>query len=180
MSRKRVLALHGYHGSAELVQSQLAPLFAPFEAQLEFVAFDAPSIAAGDFGWWHGRFALWDEPFSSWDRTVDWATKLFAEEQFDGIFGFSQGAGLAGLLVGMRAADGHPTVEMPLAFDFAMMVGGFVSDEPAYAPLYESTSSYDLPSLHLTGRADGTVPIAHSLRLAGKFEAPNRLLTRQS
>lgn len=171
MPNKRVLCLHGYHGRASLVLSQLAPLFDEHADRLDLVAYDAPSIAAGDFGWWHGKFALWDEPFSGWDRTVDWVRALFAREHFDGLIGMSQGAALTGLLTGMRAPDGVPTETHPVTFDWAVMIGGFVSDEPEHRPLYQSRESYaGLPSLHIMGRTDTVVPIPDSQRLAACFK----------
>ena len=172
MSRKRVLCLHGYHGNASLLRSQMGGLTDEFSSRFEFVAVDAPSIAAGDFGWWHGAFALWNEPFRGWERTREWVINLFAEEDFDGVFGFSQGAALTGLLVGMRASDGEPSEAAPLRFDFAMMAGGFVSNEPAHAPLYASAAGFRLPSVHMMGRADTIVPIGDSRQLADRFSAP--------
>jgi pimeloyl-ACP methyl ester carboxylesterase len=172
MSKKRVLCLHGYHGNASLLQSQMAALSEALPSDFEFVALDAPSIAYGDFGWWHGAFALWNEPFRGWDRTREWVVNLFAEQDFDGVFGFSQGAGLTGLLVGMRAPDGRPTASTPLRFDFAVMVGGFVSDEPGHASLYESVASFEVPSLHIMGRSDMVVPMEVSRRLADCFTSP--------
>jgi predicted esterase len=172
MTRKRVLCLHGYHGNASLLQSQMGALTDGFSSEFDFVAVNAPSIADGDFGWWHGEFALWNEPFRGWERTRDWVVKLFAEQDFDGVFGFSQGAALTGLLVGMRAADGWPSESTPLRFDFAMMAGGFVSNEPGHAPLYAATAGYGLPSIHMMGRSDAVVPIEDSRRLAARFTAP--------
>jgi predicted esterase len=172
MSKKRVLCLHGYHGNASLLRSQMGGLTNAFSSNFEFVAVDAPSIAAGDFGWWHGAFALWNEPFRGWERTREWVVKLFAEQDFDGVFGFSQGAALTGLLVAMRAADGQPSEARPLRFGFAMMAGGFVSNEPAHAPLYLNAAGFRLPSLHLIGRSDTIVPMDDSRRLADRFTSP--------
>jgi hypothetical protein len=64
-------------------------LTAALPANIEFVYVNAPSLATGDFGWWH-------EGFDGWERTRDWAIDLMcAGPRFDGIFGFSQGAALA-------------------------------------------------------------------------------------
>src|SRR5689334_19339744 len=49
----RILCLHGYHGSAQILRSQLGPLASSLEPLVELVYVDAPSLAAGDFGWWH-------------------------------------------------------------------------------------------------------------------------------
>jgi predicted esterase len=172
MSRKRVLCLHGYHGSASLLRSQMGALTNQFSSEFEFVAVNAPAIADGDFGWWHGAFALWNESFRGWERIRDWVVNLFAAQEFDGVFGFSQGAALTGLLVGMRAPDGHPTPTTPLRFDFAIMAGGFVSREPGHESLYSSKAGFELPSLHMMGRSDTIVPMDDSRRLAGRFSAP--------
>jgi fermentation-respiration switch protein FrsA (DUF1100 family) len=114
---------------------------------------DAPSLAEGDFGWWHGNFPTSSGNYRGWDRTRDWALRLFAREHFDGVFGFSQGAAMAGVLAGMRSADGA-------SFDFAIMVGGFRSEMPAHQDLYAATDTYALPSLHIMGTSDSIVPAA--------------------
>src|SRR5882757_7826033 len=122
MRTLRILALHGYHGNAETLRRQMAPLTS-FLDNVEFVYVDAPSLADRDFGWWHS-------PSQGWDRTRDWALDLFATApRFDGVFGFSQGAAFTGLLAGLRQANA-------VRFDFAVMVGGFKNYAPEHAELY--------------------------------------------
>ena len=89
MTTTRMLCLHGYHGSAAILYRQIAPLAAALPAHVELVFVDAPSLSSGDLGWWH-------EGFRGWERTRDWAIGLLNLQQFDGIFGFSQGAAAAG------------------------------------------------------------------------------------
>jgi hypothetical protein len=183
--RLRVLCLHGYHGSAGVLRSQMQPLFAGLEDLVDPVYLDAPSIAAGDFGWWHAvqreDSPAADDPgvgsrnkhYKGWERSREGIIEAFRRQgPFDGVFGFSQGAALTGLLVGLRAPEGHPTPEHPLVFRFAMMVGGFPSNDPAHAALYASRASYALPSLHLMGRADGIVTLRDSQALAALFTGP--------
>ncbi|MHA6764931.1 hypothetical protein [Streptacidiphilus sp. PAMC 29251] len=166
MSNIRVLCLHGYHGSARTLREQMKPLTGDLETPVEFVYVDAPSLATGDFGWWHHQFR-------GWERTRDWITDLFDQQpHFDGIFGFSQGAALASLLVGMRGPNGQVPGRQPLGFEFAMMVGGFRSDSARHADLYASRKSYTLPSLHIMGRSDSIVPIGDSRVLADQFVSP--------
>lgn len=153
MATTRILCLHGYHGSAAVLRSQMRPLVEGLDRAVEFVHVDAPSRATGDFGWWH-------RDFEGWERTRDWAAALLAREAFAGVFGFSQGAALASLLVGM------------VPFDFAVMVGGFRSDSPLHAHLYAATDRYRMPSFHVVGQADRVVPDRDSLRLAAQFTAP--------
>jgi pimeloyl-ACP methyl ester carboxylesterase len=155
----RVLCLHGYHGSAAILRGQMAALAAAAPSNVEFVYVDAPSLSRADFGWWH-------EGFSGWERTRDWAVELLrAGPRFDGIFGFSQGAALTGLLAAMR--DSRPA---PVEFEFAIMVGGFTSYMPQHAGLFRHKLS--VPSVHVTGRADVIVPTRDSLLLADRFADP--------
>jgi len=181
----RILCLHGYHGSAQVLRSQLGPLASGLEPLVDLVYVDAPSLVAGDFGWWHAvteeSDPARDDPgvngtrrhYKGWERTRAGIVSMFDRlGPFDGVLGFSQGAALTGLLVGLRAPDGRTTPERPLRFDFAVMVGGFACRDPGLARLYERTDSYALPSLHLFGRSDGIVPEQDSRELAAHFASP--------
>lgn len=181
----RILCLHGYHGSGDALRAQMAPLLATFEPFAELVFLDAPSLAAGDYGWWHAvnveSDPASDDPgvdgprrhYKGWTRTRDALVAAFeAKGPFDGVFGFSQGAALTGLLVGLRAPDGRPSAERALRFDFAMIVSGFPARDPELARLYAREDSYALPSLHLFGRSDGIVPEEDSRALAAHFANP--------
>jgi acetyl esterase/lipase len=188
MKRLRILCLHGYHGNADVMRDQMRALVTGTETLAEYVCVDAPSLAAGDFGWWHAV----DDPnatnrgdpgvdgkvkyYKGWSRTRDWLVSVFARQgPFDGVFGFSQGAALTGLLVGLRAPGGVTTAEHPLAFDFAVVVSGFRSNDASHAALYASKESFDLPSLHFIGRSDFVVPPAESFDLASAFASPTIL-----
>ena len=83
----------------------------------------------------------------------------------DGIFGFSQGAALTGLLAALR--DHDPSIPQ---FEFAIMVGGFTSTMPQHAGLFQHKLT--VPSVHVTGRADTIVPRRDSLLLADRFADP--------
>jgi pimeloyl-ACP methyl ester carboxylesterase len=158
VSDLRVLCLHGYHGSAEILRRQMAPLASSISG-VEFVYVDAPSLAVGDFGWWH-------TPARGWDRTREWAVELFATQpRFDGVFGFSQGAACTGLLAGIRQEPGTT-----IRFDFAVMVGGFKNDAPQHAELYRRRLA--VPSLHIIGHSDGVIPPNESEDLVEQFENP--------
>jgi len=161
----RILALHGYHGSADILRRQLDPLASSLRG-VEFVHVDAPSLAERDFGWWHS-------PARGWDRSRAWALELFAEQpRFDGVFGFSQGAAMTGLLAGMREAhlDDPQGPRGPIAFDFAVMVGGFKNDAPQHAELYQRR--FTVPSVHIIGDADQVIPPHESRDLADQFIDP--------
>jgi hypothetical protein len=155
----RMLCLHGYHGSGAILRRQMAPLAAALPASVELVYVDAPSLSAGDFGWWH-------EGFRGWERTRDWAVELLRTgPRIDGIFGFSQGAALTGLLAALRDSD--PSTPQ---FEFAIMAGGFTSTMPQHAGLFRH--KLKVPSVHVTGYADTIVPRRDSLLLADRFADP--------
>jgi hypothetical protein len=166
MHKIRLLCLHGYHGSADILRRQMRPLVDGLDVPVEFVHVDAPSLAGGDFGWWHLNFR-------GWERTRDWAVDLFEREpHFDGVFGFSQGAALTALLVGMRAPDGVVSEQRPLSFEFAMMASGFRSDSSIHSGLFANTDSFALPSLHMMSQSDPIVANRDSRTLAAQFQAP--------
>jgi dienelactone hydrolase len=158
MSAMRILCLHGYHGSAAILRRQIAPVAAALPSDVELVFVDAPSLAVGDFGWWH-------DGFRGWERTRDWIVDLFAAQRFDGVFGFSQGAALTGLLAGLRDAEAAA-----ISFDLAIMVGGFTSTSPQHAELF--TRKLTVASVHVMGRRDGIVPLRDSQLLAERFAEP--------
>ena len=158
MGTTRMLCLHGYHGSSAILRRQIAPLAAVLPAHVELVFVDAPSLSSGDFGWWH-------EGFRGWERSRDWAIDLLNLQQFDGIFGFSQGAALAGLLAAVRESD-----SAPISFAWAIMVSGFTSTLPQHAHLFRQKLT--VPSLHVMGHTDTVVPMRDSLLLAERFAQP--------
>jgi hypothetical protein len=197
MKGLRILCLHGFRGSADTLRRQLAPLAGSLDDLVEFVYVDAPSLGAGGFGWWRAVAAGTTadqmdagvgrgmKRYEGWQRTRDAIATVFARQgPFDGVFGFSQGAALAALLVGLRsrgrrlgngpvgATTGVLSLDAPLDFDFAVMVGGFVSADADLAKLYAERASYDLPSAHIIGRSDSAVPRVASLMLASKFTNP--------
>lgn len=187
MRKLRILCLHGYRGNAQTLQVQMRPLTEGLEPLAEFVCVDAPSLAMGDFGWWHAvannnggpKHAGVDRPtmrYEGWLKTRSWLISLFHQgAPFDGVFGFSQGAAVTSLVVGLR---NHCEAEDRISFDFAMMVGGFASNDGSHANLYRRKSEYDLPSVHIIGDSDFVVSGSRSDRLASFFNNP--LILRHS
>jgi predicted esterase len=186
MRKLRILCLHGYRGNARALHVQMRPFTQGSESLAEFVFVDAPSLARGSFGWWHAvsndgdsKPAGVGQPtmrYEGWSETKAWLVSLFQQSApFDGVFGFSQGAALTSLLVGLR----NPCeAESRISFDFAMMVGGFASRDGCHANLYQRKSEYDLPSVHIIGASDFVVPSSDSDRLASLFREP--LILRHS
>jgi hypothetical protein len=165
----------------------MRPLTQGSESLADFECVDAPSLATGDFGWWH---AVSNDDgdakdagvspskirYEGWSKTKAWLVWLFQQSgPFDGVFGFSQGAALTSLLVGLRNAR---EAEDRIPFDFAIMVGGFASNDGSHAYLYQRRSEYGLPSVHIIGGSDFVVPSSNSDRFARLFENP--LILRHS
>lgn len=179
MRALRILCLHGFRGSGAGLERQMRPLVAGLTTEVEFLYVDAPPNASGGRSWWNAvesgdaDGAGNAKRYEGWRETRAWAVAFFEKSApIDGVFGFSQGAALAALLVGLRAPDGVPSAERPLHFACAMLVSGFVSRDPAHAALYQSRASFALPSLHILGRTDRIVPPEASLALAAYFEKP--------
>jgi predicted esterase len=181
MHKLRILCLHGYHGSARTLRAQMRPLTQGLESLAEFVCVDAPSLAIGSFGWWHavpndgselkhagvGQSTM---RYEGWLDTKNWLVSLFRQSaRFDGVFGFSQGAALTSLLVGLRNSR---EADAGISFDFAMMVSGFASNDGSHADLYQRKAEYGLPSVHIIGNSDFVVPGSHSDHLASFFKDP--------
>ncbi len=192
----KILCLHGYHGSALFMRRQLAPLADGLDELVELVCIDAPTSVSGKHAWWRAvavdNAAVPTDPgvgrgtkrYEAWPRTLDAIRAAFRRQgPFDGVLGFSQGAALAALLVGLRSRDGSSasgpdataqtaSSEPPLDFDFAVMIGGFASADSDLARLYDERANYDLPSVHMIGRSDAAVPREASLALASRFKDP--------
>lgn len=183
MKKLRILCLHGYNGSASTLKYQIRGLASAMAPYADLVFIDAPSLFEGDFGWWHAvqdnrsgesdhAIGFGDKYYKGFARTLDAIVKTFQDQgPFDGVFGFSQGSALTGILAGLRAPDGIATKDKPLIFDFAMMVGGFPSADKKLARLYQNLESYDLPTLHIIGRSDSIVAPKLSRDLAARFPA---------
>jgi hypothetical protein len=149
------------------MQQQMRPLVDAIPPIADFVRVDAPSVTRGDFGWWHGGPLIGPGKMRNWERTREWIVDLFARQgPFDGVFGFSQGAALAGLLPGLLEPAGS------LTFNFAIMAGGFRSKAPEHAEIFGYRFGYTIPSIHIIGQTDGIVPSSDSYELARQFVSP--------
>lgn len=161
----RILGLHGYHGSAALLRRQAAPLVGSIAVEL--VCVDAPSLADGDFGWWHAVEDATGVRYRGWERTRDGLASWWLRAgPFDGVLGFSQGAALAAVLAALGAQDAAAP-----QFGFAIVIGGFASRDPRHARAFEVEGGIAVPSLHVIGRRDGIVSPQASHALAARFRA---------
>lgn len=156
--RLRILCLHGYLGSASVLRSQCASLIQAVSPYADLVFVDAPSLATGDYGWWHFRSS-----YDGWAKSRAYLAAVFATQgPFDGVLGMSQGAVLTSILCGLD--------EFPFAF--AIMFGGFRAQDPMISPVYTRRKRYAIPSLHVYGTSDNIVAPEASAQLARAFTAP--------
>lgn len=169
-ARLRILCLHGYHGSARVMHAQLGSLKGMLEPYADLIAVDAPSLDQGDFGWWHATSSPFthETTYQGWERTKTGLGRIFLEQgPFDGILGFSQGAILAGILCGMNGVS-----DLPIKFDFAIMVGGFLARDKELAKVYAHRELYAIPTLHVYGTSDMVVDALQSEKLSLRFRDP--------
>lgn len=106
-----------------------------------------PGIATfyADFDYF--EWFIKDEEYSSLSHSMDLLVEHLrdASPPYDGVMGFSQGAGMATRLAHKRSSD--PT--MHSLFRFVILIGGVPPIE-----LEAFTPDIALPSLHITGAAD--------------------------
>ncbi|WVF65802.1 hypothetical protein IAT40_000539 [Kwoniella sp. CBS 6097] len=123
--------------------------------------------------WW--TTANEQKTYKRFDETVAYLHDFLSKnEPFDGIMGFSQGAGMAALLSAMLEKPGlHPNfpAEPPLPkFKFAIFVGGFLpkAESHDFTPYFPLPST--LPTLHVSGKNDTLITIERSQTLVDKCE----------
>ncbi|KAI0697393.1 serine hydrolase FSH [Cerioporus squamosus] len=95
---------------------------------------------------------------------------ILSKDHYDGIFGFSQGAGMAAIMAALQLEK--PDVFPPLLVDgkpphppftFCISAAGFRQDSPLCDSIF--LPSYSTPTLHIIGRADTLVPAEYSQKL---------------
>jgi len=118
-------------------------------------------------------FITKERPFLGLDKTMAAIERVWETEgPFDGILGYSQGAVMAHLLASKRAEPGAPGWLQSL--EFVICIGGFPSaaePTPGLA-LWPLQRELNVPSLHISGEADASVPPCHHDRLAACFRSP--------
>ncbi|KAJ2491206.1 hypothetical protein IWW37_002458 [Coemansia sp. RSA 2050] len=164
-SKLRVLCLHGYTQTAQKFRERTGPFRRSLKNELDLHFITAPHTAT-EFGfgnaWWNrapdnknddGPDRIWAEVQAS----LDLISRVVREEgPFDGILGFSQGAGMAAIALAMRQAE--------MGMGFAILVAGFVPDMRQFMEAIEEGGRISVPTLVVVGENDEVVP-AHRGRL---------------
>ena len=168
-SRLRVLCLHGYAQNGAVLRDRSGGFRKPLKkSRFELHYPDGPfgctangeDIATADAdatrrAWWRSMPS--QDTYVGWEETKASLIELWSTEHFDGILGFSQGAGAAAML----AAELEPR--------FAILISGFVPrDASAGAKLFAGVPA-SCPSLHVFGLEDTLVLPERSRALVGCF-----------
>ncbi|TIA81867.1 hypothetical protein E3P98_01791 [Wallemia ichthyophaga] len=106
--------------------------------------------------------------FKYFEKSWTFLKELLSENKYDGIFGFSQGAGFAAALAGVLAnPDSKPEFKgVHPPFKFCITVGGFKVVDKAYEDIYPLPRSDEKTHfLHVTGENDMIVTPERSATL---------------
>lgn len=176
----KILCLHGYTQSGSLFSRKASGLRkalmkaghelhfidGPLKIELSELPFEpTPEMADLDMrGWWSVK-----EGDSRYGDTTDaFKTVKEAVERlgpFDGIFGFSQGAGLTALLCKALKdlVPSHPPLK------FVVMYSSFKLKAESAQHWYETP--FTVPSLHVMGTLDTLVPEERSMQLVNCWDS---------
>jgi len=181
----RLLALHGWRTSGDILTYQTGALQAHLEADFSFATAPHPakgppdSAVAQVYGPLNMEYFEWFlkekhvEPETDEEkaqRSIELETSMnmlldmlkTADPPFDGILGFSQGANMA-----TRLAYYMEQQQLPL-FRFVILIGGVPPyDLETAAASGKSPLALATPSLHIHGLADPLLP--YSQRLVGMY-----------
>ena len=117
----------------------------------------------GSYAWWRADDVK--EDFLEIDKTMSLVKQLLEKEgPFDGVMGFSQGGGLAGMLAALLERPGNKlldTTHPPLKF--AVVFSGFKARFERFNWLYDPPTQ--TPMLHVVGRNDPIVTPERSQEL---------------
>eukprot|EP00667_Euglena_gracilis_P020723 EG_transcript_22485 len=188
MSRPRVLCLHGWRTNAAFMTLQLRMLGSEFQRLFELRPINAPMEALGDapddclamgiagpyYQWWNHT----DGQYLGFEDTLDYVCRLLRENHpVDGLLGFSQGAVLSLILLGMKSQGDPRLADIPLRF--GICYAGFMPLDLSlhrYLPTRETAqpgqSLLTMPVVHVAGQADA---IAHPEEVALASD-PDRVL----
>ncbi|RLN89393.1 hypothetical protein BBJ28_00003940 [Nothophytophthora sp. Chile5] len=181
----RVLCLHGWRTSAQILRRQTEALRGAFGSRAEFLYIDAPFAASGPapelvrsfygqdgpyFQWWDAVKVqrAGDERasyrYEGFEHSLDYLTgQVQALGPIDALLGFSQGAAVTTLFTAhYRATYGH------VPWKACVLVSGFYPRSVETRELLELGASgvaggIDVPSVHVVGEADDLAPQSEKL-----------------
>jgi len=172
--KPRVLCLHGWRTSGDIMKNQMAAFRSHID--MDYVYLDAPFRATGEpdagiatfypnrdyFEWY-----LKDETAAEGKRkSLEYILSVLLKQgPFDGIIGFSQGAGMATRVVHHL---NNASIALKTPLKFVILIGGV----PPTELQAEQIPDILLPSLHIMGTADHLLP--HSKQLEQMYDICSR------
>lgn len=129
--------------------------------------------------WWFAERSESFRTFKQYEETLVYLRGILEKQQFDGIFGFSQGAACAAILTALcenpqldpvfaKPSEDPNVTWPPPPFKFAILSAGFFPLDPRTAALFDKPLS--TPTLHVLGRADTIVGEERSVPLTKVFD----------
>ncbi|KAI3961782.1 hypothetical protein MKW92_037629 [Papaver armeniacum] len=160
----RVLCLHGFRTSGEILKKQLLTKW-PESAvkKLDLVFVDAPFPCTGKSdveGFFDPPYYEWYQfdkettEYRNFDECLEYVEDVMMKQgPFDGLLGFSQGGILSAGLPGLQS-KGLALMKVP-KIKFVIIIGGAMFQSPAIAEkAYSPSSPVQSPSLHFLGEKD--------------------------
>eukprot|EP00474_Spongospora_subterranea_P000889 CRZ01347.1 hypothetical protein [Spongospora subterranea] len=177
----RILCLHGFGQNASNFQGKTGGLRRVLKrfADLEYIQAPlqlTPSTAdqtesSPGYTWW--RFDAETKEYEGWKDSVAYIRNYIVNNgPFDGLFGFSQGASMLYVLCALQQQEVNSgQLAQPWHMKFGIFCGGFLPRDPAIPQLPQS--QIIIPTLHIIGQSDETVPADKSEGLARMFADPD-------
>jgi len=174
----KVLTLHGFGSNLNVMQKQLQ--VSNFERELssliKFDKLEAIHEVPGRtesipltfnppfYAWWRSKNIDGKISYEGWTKTLDYVQDYVIKEgPFEGLLGFSQGACLASVLLGLQQLE-----KFESTFKFGILVGGFKSRFDGHSEAF--CRKISVPSLHIRGKQDPLV--SQGRDLASSFVDP--------
>jgi predicted esterase len=203
----KILAMHGYGQTTKTFREKTGALRSAIKSIAEIVYLDAPfdakafdgaqtdqGLGKSWYNWWES-FESQEEGsgevrYTGLEETIAAVNALHESEMgrgggFDGILGFSQGAGTAAVLCAMNRqnrrkeedAQGQNKDTVLPEFQFAIFFAGFLPRDQEMLQLFDEHDGVPcgvpwLPSLHVMGNADELIRADRSMELAKAFSQP--------
>ncbi|KAM0749058.1 FSH1-domain-containing protein [Meredithblackwellia eburnea MCA 4105] len=186
----RVLMLCGYLQSAQIFSGRLGNLRKATKSFAELVFVDPPLVIEGDDnpdkeapplsslkpeehprGWWTMRGEAGRRSYNHFDEFFQFIREILEKQgPFDGVLGFSQGAGAAAVITGLlEKPQLNPIFENinHAPFKFCIIAAGFEMLDPRAKVVFEEPLI--TPSLHIIGQTDALVTNDRSIALSKQF-----------
>ncbi|KAI3833870.1 hypothetical protein MKX03_002210 [Papaver bracteatum] len=170
--KPRVLCLHGFRTSGEIIKKQVTTKWPESVInKLDLVYVDAPFPAEGK----SEVEGIFDPPYYEWfqfdkdfteyrnfEECLEYIQDIMLKQgPFDGLLGFSQGAILSAALPGLQS-KGLALTKVP-KIKFLIIIGGAMFRSPIAENAYTPSSPVQCPSLHFLGETDFLRPHGEKL-----------------